>query len=422
MAFDLSAFFGGFAEGAATQVEKKNKEIRDSTNAEMERLYRTAEKNKESAQTKREELKSIASELTTYRGLNDAGFTDQQIMGLLQSGAAKTVLTELRSKKDNLGSVDFNSLVKVATEPTDRKIEDVIAEMTTLPKGEPLPADTDRTTRTAFGLRTNIAAETEDRFGKIAGMSPQDLRAAAGGLKETGITKDVSLDLSQFKDPDTVARVQAQLRDRIAGGDTDLNSEKNKPLMAKLRANAIIEGAMGGGEEGKPRTASQISSVFTASLRAGMDPYIINKQARVDPETGDIVPTGVDDAAIKGFMDHKNKIIEGQARAMGLIDKDNNIRGGRNAMDALLPYAEIEDGKIKNWRTATIKASPAPGQEGSAAPANAPAAAAPLSDKPLAIPKTPDGKIDGTKLRAGQSYISDGAVQIWNGMNWQPVN
>lgn len=415
MAFDLSAFFGGFAEGAAIQVEKKNKEIRDSTNAEMERLYRAAEKNKESAQTKREELKSIASELTTYRGLNDAGFTDQQIMGLLQSGAAKTVLTELRSKKDNLGSVDFNSLVKVATEPTDKKIEDVIAEMTTLPKGEPLPADTDRTTRTAFGLRTNIAAETEDRFGKISGMSTQDLRAAAGGLKETPISKDVSIDLSQFKDPEGVATVSARLAENISKGIA-FNDPRNAGYLKKLQAFAVIKDAFDGDE--KNRTAGAINTVLDKSLKAAMGPLMIGGTVRYDDKSAEYVPVVGDANAIAAFMDHRNNTIKNQAMSMGILDKDGKITGGRAAKDALLPYAEIEGDKIVKWRT--VSATPPAGTtETPAAPAAAPATRQ-VVDKPIPIPKTPEGKIDGTKLTPGQDYAAaNGEIRTWNGMSWQ---
>lgn len=372
MAFDLSAFFGGFAEGAAVQVEKKNKEIRESTNAELERLYRSAEKNKESAMTKREELKAMASELTTYRGLNDAGFTDQQIIGMIQSGTAKTVLTELRSKKDNLGQVDFGTLVKVATEPTDKKVGDVITEMTTLPRGEALPEGTDRSTRTAFGLPTMVAAETEDRFGKISGMSPQDLRAAAGGLRETDISKDVALDLSQFKDPEGVATVSARLAENLSKG-IKLSDPKNDQLVKKLQAFAVIKDAFDGDE--KNRSAGAISTVLDKSLKAGMGPLMINDQVIFDDKSGEYLPKYGDAEAIASFMDHRNKIIKNQAMSMGILGADGTVKGGRAAADALLPYAEIEGGKIKNWRTVSTTPSGGSDSKGNTPPPEAAIAA-----------------------------------------------
>ena len=417
MAFDLSAFFGGFAEGAAVQVEKRNKEIRESTNAELERLYRSAEKNKESAMTKREELKAMASELTTYRGLNDAGFTDQQIIGMIQSGTAKTVLTELRSKKDNLGQVDFGTLVKVATEPTDKKVGDVITEMTTLPRGEALPEGTDRSTRTAFGLPTMVAAETEDRFSRISGMSPQDLRAAAGGLRETDISKDVALDLSQFKDPEGVATVSARLAENLSKG-IKLSDPKNDQLVKKLQAFAVIKDAFDGDE--KNRTAGAIGSVLDKSLKAGMAPLMISNTVRFDDKSQEYIPNVGDAASIASFMEHRNNIIKNQAISMGILGADGTIKGGRAAMDALLPYAEIEGGKIKNWRTVSVTPAVTPPP---AAGAAEPAKKAEVVDKPLPVPKTTDNKVDGTKLVLGQQYIdSNGDVQVWNGMRFQPLN
>jgi hypothetical protein len=90
-------------------------------------------------------------------------------------------------------------------------------------------------------------------------------------------------------------------------------------------------------------------------------------------------------------------------------------------MDALLPYAEIEGGKIKNWRTVSTTVTPPPAAAPAAAPA--PAKKAEIVDKPLTIPKTQDGKIDGTKLVLGQTYTdSEGNVQAWNGMKFQPLN
>jgi hypothetical protein len=121
-------------------------------------------------------------------------------------------------------------------------------------------------------------------------------------------------------------------------------------------------------------------------------------------------------------MEHKNKLIQDQARELGILDKDNNIIGGRNASDALLPYANIKDGKVVSWKSVTAK-------DTKDKTAETPAAAVPkvgggtapvISEKPLAIPKTNTGKIDGTKLVPGQTYTAaDGSVKTWNGSSWQ---
>lgn len=412
MAFDFSAFFGGFAEGAAVQVEKKNKEIRESTTNELERLYRSAEKNKEQALTKREELKAMAAELATYKGMGGTGLDDNQILGLLQSGAAKTVLTELRSKKDQLANIDLTSIVKVPKAETQPDLGGEITKMTTLPKGEPLPAGTDRSTRTAFGLSTDVAAQTEDRFGKIAGMSTQDLRAAAAGMPEAPIRKDVELDLSQFKDPEGVATVSARLAENISKG-ISFNDPRNAQYLKKLQAFAVIKDAFDGDE--KNRTAGAINTVLDKSLKAVMGPLMINNVVRYDEKSGEYLPNIGDAKSIASFMEHRNNTIKRQAISMGILGEDGTIKGGRAAFDALLPYAEIEGGKVKNWRTV------APTDIGDKVPtANLAQTQRQVVDKPIPIPKTSDGKIDGTKLTPGQDYAAaNGEIRTWNGMSWQ---
>jgi hypothetical protein len=135
-----------------------------------------------------------------------------------------------------------------------------------------------------------------------------------------------------------------------------LKSEKAKPLLAKLRADSIIKDMFKEtGEDGKPRTTAAINSVLDKSLRAGLDPFVIKGTVRFDPSVNDYVPITGDAEAIKNFMEHKNKLIQDQARALGILDKDNKIIGGRNATDALLPYANIEDGKVISWKSVTAK-------------------------------------------------------------------
>jgi hypothetical protein len=346
MGFDFSSFFGGFAEGAAVQVEKKNKEIRESTTNELERLYRSAEKNKEQAMTKREELKAMASELATYKGMGGVGLDDNQILGLLQTGSAKTVLSELRSKKDQLSTVDLTSIVKVPKAEGPIDLGGELTKMTTLPKGEPLPAGTDRSTRTAFGLPTNVAAQTEDRFGKIAGMSTQDLRAAAAGMPEAPLRKDVELDLSVFKDPEGVAVTSARLAENLAN-DIPLNDPKNAKLVKKLEAFDLIKGAV----EKENRTAAAIGSVFDKSIRNALAPLSIGAGAIVkwSETAGSYESTVGTPEAMNRVYDAKNKVVREKAMSMGILDEDGNIKGGQPSRDALEPFANIRGNKVVSW-------------------------------------------------------------------------
>lgn len=398
MAFDFSAFFGGFAEGAAVQVEKKNKEIRESTTNELERLYRSAEKNKEQAMTKREELKAMASELATYKGMGGVGLDDNQILGLLQSGAAKTVLGELRSKKDQLASVDITSIVKVPKAETQPDLGGEITKMTTLPKGEPLPAGTDRSTRTAFGLPTNVAAQTEDRFGKIAGMSTQDLRAAAAGMPEAPLRKDVELDLSIFKDPEGVAITSARLAENLAN-DIPLNDPKNAKLIKKLEAFDTIKGAV----EKEDRTTAAISSVFEKAVKNEFSQKMAGPQAYVmTMQDGTVAPIK-GKAGAENFYKEKTDVIKRKAISMGLLNEDNVIIGGRAARDALEPYGTIK-GKTIAWYMgpeATVKPDTGNAEAQSdaeaidgAAPAAKPSAPAAKQETKVekAAPKTYEGR------------------------------
>jgi hypothetical protein len=185
-------------------------------------------------------------------------------------------------------------------------------------------------------------------------------------------------------------------------------------LLAQLRADAVIKDMFKEkGEDGKPRPTAAINSVMDKSLRAGLDPFVIKGVVRFDPSVNDYVPITGDADAIKNFMEHKNKLIQDQARALGILDKDNKIIGGRNASDALLPYANIEDGKVISWKSVTAPEKPKePKDKTSETP--------PVSEKAIPIPKTADGKIDGTKLVSGQKYnAADGTVKTWNGKSWQ---
>jgi hypothetical protein len=417
MAFDFSAFFGGFAKGAGEEVERKNKEIRDTAITEFEQLRKQAEEKNEKLRTQRDKLRSTAEVLSSYRGKNNQGFTETQVVGLLQNPAvAKRVQETLDKNADSLDQVDFKELFTVSKGNTDMKVEDYIKSRT----AAPTPAESDkqkRQVKTAFGLGSNAMERAETEFSAAAGKPIAQLRAEARGVGEETDRATGVLNLSQFRDPESISKIQGRLRDNMAKGDMDLNSENNKPLLAKLRANAVIEDAFGGD---KARTTAQISSVFNASLKAGMDPFLVKGVVRFDPAANDYIPITGDAKSISDFMDHKNKLIEAQAKSMGILGKDGKIVGGRNAEDALLPYANIKNGRIESWKS--VKAEGTEGKQPSAPAAPAKPSTS-ITDKPIPIPKTADGKIDGTKLQLSQEYISStGEVQAWNGFSFQPIN
>jgi len=422
MGFDFGALVAGVSEGAATAIDKRNKEIRQSALRDFETLQKTAGEQDEKLRTKRDELKATAEVLSGFTNSKGGSFTPTQIVGLLQKPAiAKEVVSSLKEKKD-LNLVDFSTVFKLAKDTPELKreaIDKYIEESTSV--SIPTAEAPQKVVRGAFGFESPAYAQAQNEFTTATGADLKELRAKAalrGNMPEyAGTSVEGTADLSQFKNPDTVANVQAQLRDRIANGE-DINSTASKNLLAKLRANAVIEGMFDKekGEDGKPRTAAQINSVFNTSLRVGLEPFVIKGVIRIDPQTNEPVVISGDAAAVKGYQEHKNKLIEAQARAMGVLDKDNKIIGGRNSMDALLPYADIEDGKVKSWKSGSIEI---PKKDEIPAPPPKPAA---VSKEAIAIPKDAivNGKIDPTKMIPGQVYLdSNGKKSTWNGTGWQ---
>jgi hypothetical protein len=417
MAFDFGAFIAGASQGAATAIETRNKEIRNVTLREFDRLQKEAGEQEEKLRTKRDEMKATAEVLSSYRGANNVGFTPSQIVGLLQNPAvAKRVTEQLKNNEDGLSQIDFSKLYTVTKGNSDITPEEYIKQTTAIPIS--VVEEPQKVVRGAFGLESPAYAQAQAEFEASSGKSIKELRAfAKGPMQAEGKVEGIA-DFSQFKKPDSLALVTGKLRDNIANGE-DLNSQKNKTLLAQLRANAVIEGMFDKGEgSDKPRTAAQINSVFNTSLRVALDPFIVKGVVRFDPNANDYVPISGDAESINSFMEQKTKVIQAQARALGILDKDNNITGGRNAMDALLPYAEIEGNKVVGWKR---PASPTPAPAAPAAPASTESAKpAATNQEVLPLPKTKDGKLDGTQLKAGRSYkAADGSVKIWNGTGWQ---
>jgi len=423
MAFDIGAFIAGASEGAASAIDKRNKEIRQAALREFDALQKQADEQTEKLRTKRDEMKATADVLSNYRGANNVGFTQAQIVGLLQNPAvAKRVTEQLKANEDGLDQIDFAKLYTVTKGKTDITTDDFIKQSTSIPMG--MPEAPQKVVRGAFGLESPAMAQAQAEFEASTGKSLKEVRATAKGPMAIEGVVEGKVDFSQFKRPETIATVQAKLRDIIAsGGDTKTGN--GKVLMDKLAANAIIEAKFKDGE-GKERTTAQINSVFNQSLRVGMEPLLIKGTVRFNAEANDYVPIVGDAASIREFQDQKNKIVRNQAIAMGILDNEGNIIGGRNSQDALLPYANIEKGKVVSWRTVTPaegekKETPAPAKPAAAPTTEAKPKSVVFKDQDIPpIPKTVDGKIDGSKLIAGKQYKDNtGAAKTWNGTGWQ---
>lgn len=419
MAFDVTALFAGVSSGVAESIETRNKQIRNGAVKQLDKLVEEAEAKEKGLRTERDTLSQQARQLAAFRGANNVGLTQDQILGLIQQPeTAKALIEELKNKKD-LSDVDMSTVFKVAKPGTQMPPEEYIAKKTSIAK--PDVEEPKAVVRGAFGLQSPAADQAEAEFEAATGRKVADVRGIAKGKVDLGAEfkpMEGTIDLKQFGNPESLSTVQNKLRDNIANGQ-ELSTPENKKLLTKLRADATIKAMFeGDGEGGKPRTTAAINSVLDKSLRAGLDPFVVKGVVRFDPQTNDYVPITGDTKAIGEFMNHKNELIKSQAKALGILDKDNKIVGGRNASDALLPYANIEDGKVVSWKSA-VTPKPA-GEETPTAPAPKVGAPSAVTEKAIAIPKTQDGKIDGTKLVAGQKYTAaDGSVKTWNGTSWQ---
>lgn len=427
MSLLVKAFVAGASEGAAESIEKRNNEIRKNAMAELEARRKEAEEKDDRLRTKRDELTSTAQALSDYRDGKGVALTETQITALLmQPVRAKQILKTLETEKD-LSNVDFSKIFKVGAKPEDvPKPMDYIRRTTSIPMGLPESQPTP-VVRGAFGLESPAYGQAQAQFEQISGKSAREVKAKALGSPEEITAVPLEIDLSQFKKPESIEMVQNRLAENIAKGGS-YSDPDNQRLLARLKANTAIKEMIGEGEAGKPRTADQVNRIFDKSLRIGLEPFITGKVVRFDPESNTYIPITGDVDSINSFMKQRNDIVESRAREMGILDKDNNIIGGRNSEDALLPYAQIKDGKLVSWRSATTVVTPGTNAPAAPAkPASAPAAgpaAQKVVDKPIPTPANAivDGAWDPTKLVKDQKYIGkDGkTVRTWNGTGWQP--
>lgn len=385
MGFDLRAFIGGFAESAANSIEKRNKELRDRALSEFERLRKEAEDKEEKNKTRRDELRTTADVLSSYTGKEGMGFTQDQIVGLLQNpGVAKRVQAQLDKNADSLDQIDFKTLFTVSRGQSDITIEDYIKQRTTTPEPTEAEKAAIGATKGAFGLPSRAVSRAEADFQARTGKSTAELRAAARGVDEETDRAQGVLDFSQFKSPDPTSIIKGRLRDNLAK-DIPIEDPKNASLLKQLRAAAIIESTFEI-EKDTPRSAAQIGSIIDKTLRTTIDPTVWKGVVQYDDKIQDYVPITGDGEAIKRFMDTKNLTVRDTAIELGVISKDGTkVIGGRAARDALLPFARIdEEGKIIAWRTITGKTEPRPEPTPAPIPSPAPAPTGGTPTPPIA--------------------------------------
>jgi hypothetical protein len=423
MAFDFLAAAAGFSSGAADAIEERNKELQRNAEDEVKAAVKAAESYTTKMNTRRSELKDTADVISEY---SQGRLTKTQIAGILQTPAVAKDFAAKLQKAKRIEDVDFSAVYKLAGgQPTAAEEQDVIPQTIDRMTRPPKPTTEEPTPqfRGAFGLPTKAYSGTIAAGERAAGMSLGQMRAIAKGVPELTEQERIKgkLDLSQFEDPESLTNIQGKLRDNMTNG-IPFGDAKNAKLVKQLQAAAIIKDTFDKekGEGDKPRTTAAINSVFDKTLRAGLDPFITKGVVRFDPQTNDYVPITGDAKSIKDFIDQKNTLIQNQAVELGLIKDGRVNKDDRNAQDALRPYANIDkDGKVTWKNPAEVKP---PIVDVPPANPTTPKVGAPstVTENPMTIPKTADGKIDGTKLMPGQKYKSaDGSTKTWNGKSFQ---
>ena len=275
--------------------------------------------------------------------------------------------------------------------------------------------------RGAFGFASQGVAQAEKEFETVSGRTAAEVRAIARGRVDMGEDFKPTvgqLNLSQFAKPEGVADLQNKLADRIARGE-DIKSPESIALQNQLSARTRVkEMFKEPGDEAKPRAASAINSAIDRSLKANLYPYEKSGVIRWEKDNPEpIIMAGADEKQVSEYIKVKNNHIAAGFQDLKIIDKDNKLINpkDRNARDALLPYANVDDAGNVSWRKP-------------AAPVGVNAGGGSAStdlDTPGTVIRTADGKgIDVPAMAAAYppgKKIKDsrGNIKTWNGMTLQ---
>ena len=475
MAFDISSFFGGVAKGVKENIEQQDKEIRDSAMTQFERLKKDAEEQDEKVKTTRDSLKATASVLATYKGINNVGFTQGQIIGMLQNPAvAKRVQAVLDKNADQLDQIDFSKLYQISKGQSDMEVEEYIKNRTTFPMQDLTDEARGKKTGTGalpaekgvFGLPTRARSRAEREFERASGKSIAQLTAMAKGIPEEAITAEGTLDFSQFKEPETIDRQLNRvgigiIKARQAGdrgqeaallkeaamlndvkdtlspekatytsvlSDTKLKfaNEKDPAKKEALRERlADLVAADKAGKGGEAPSLTEYNSLLTKAEKVALQNISSPVKGLIyDRDQGKFVYTGADP--------HARAVVE-NARLAGIknvVDLYSDA-DGKVSMDmrGALAAAGVQfDENQKPILSVPVPPPAAPKPKGTRGPRvqagqpiQQPTQQVAGQTAPSPIPFTPNGEIDPTKLVVGQKYISrNGVVKTWTGSDWEP--
>lgn len=408
----LAAFVTGFAKEASSMIDERNKEISDRALSEMEALVKKKARADAAALERRDELRKQAAELRAYN------VPEQQIVGMLESGYASAAIEKL--KKAQVGTGDMKRLFTPFDPEDQRLVEDYIKTATTLTGTAP-KAYLDE--ETAFGLKTRAGTRTRERAARTVGVPLEELYKT--DLPEMGITPTGTLDLSVFAtEKETDAPTTKDLKNKLAdmavknkmSVDAYIkNTEEGATLASRIAGRELLGAS---DNEEKARTVDQIRKLINERLDEQITPLQF-KNIIYDPNIQDYKSTLPGTPEALEVQRLRRKVATEVFTNAGLL-KGNKIIN-RNAADALNRYAVVDYDTLtlKSWR-------PLAGAREGAAPAPVPSPGGaerpvpPAGAKP--IPRDANGKVDTSKLVAGEMYASStGEVRIWNGTSFQPA-
>lgn len=255
-----SAFVTGFAEQASTEIEKTNKEISDRVIAEMSSLIKKKEEAEETAQTKRDAARKQAAALQALAGPN---LTESQIIGIINSGEADTVIKKLRD--NTVGPEKMKQLFIPADPNAQADLEQYLSEVGKLTGKAPVRTEMERG---AFGLRTRAGEAARARGLAAAGMTEEELYQTRLASPE-GV--EGRLDLSIFKDEESISNMQ----DRLIRTVIDPSSSKEEKDSASKTLGEI------GGAKALLKAKEEGISFKESDIRANLRNYVATIKERM---------------------------------------------------------------------------------------------------------------------------------------------
>jgi len=274
-----SAFVTGFAEQASVEIEKTNKEISDRVLAEMSALIEKKQEAEELSETKRDAVRKQAAALQALAGPN---LTESQIIGIINSGEADTVIKKLRD--NTVGPEKIKQLFIPADPDAQADLEQYLSEVGKLTGKAPVRTEMERG---AFGLRTRAGEAARARGLAAAGMTEEDLYKTSM-VRPEGV--EGKLDLSVFKEEESLSKVEDKLIKTMINPEASKDEKKQAASTlgrigaAKDLLKVDKEGGPGGVKESDVRSNFRILDAKIKNEFAGPGDLV----RYTDPATGEV--------------------------------------------------------------------------------------------------------------------------------------